>query len=64
MGAKNYKELQALEDEIGTKAITLYVEDKQGNNETIEGGNNDDATAETDATGEGYRYGDGYCYGD
>ncbi|KAF3553284.1 hypothetical protein F2Q69_00013896 [Brassica cretica] len=53
----------ALEDEIGAKAITLYVEYKQGNNEAIEGGNNDDATVETDHWGDGCHYGDGHCYG-
>ena len=34
----NYEELEPLEDEIGPNAITLYVEEKHGNNE----GENDD----------------------
>ena len=34
----NYEPLEALEDEIGPNAITLYLQEKKGNNE----GKNDD----------------------
>lgn len=43
----NYEELEPLEDEIGPNAITLYVEEKHGNNEVTEGEKND-ATTEDD----------------
>ncbi|KAF8112116.1 hypothetical protein N665_0067s0035 [Sinapis alba] len=41
---ENYEDLQPLEDEIGPNAVTLYVGHKKGNNEVMEGKNDDDTT--------------------